>query len=247
MAEQEYKLSPFITPNLTDAVEQTLRELQDQGVNLDELKDKPKIPIRRQDNPDALNTLVNLKSKGAPIPGQSLINSPEEPRAWEQPATYSSPRMALDHILDLVLDEEVLPAILDSIHGGAGLTDIASAILYTGFTEGKWTPDTMMLLMEPTLYILMNIAEEANIEYIIDIDGAKEENQIDRSAISEVINDKDEGILQTVKNTVLNKGISEASVPKEILERISSEVPSLLQREPDLRNEESLLMRNTNA
>ena len=54
MAEQEYKLSPFITPNLTDAVERTLLELQEQGINLDELKDKPKIPVNRKRNPTAL-------------------------------------------------------------------------------------------------------------------------------------------------------------------------------------------------
>ena len=39
MIEQEYELSPFVTPSLTDAIERTLLELQEQGVNLDELKD----------------------------------------------------------------------------------------------------------------------------------------------------------------------------------------------------------------
>ena len=73
-------------------------------------------------------------------------------------------------LTDSILDEEVLPSLLDTIHDGTGLTDIASVLLYNGFTQGKWSPDTMMLLMEPTLYLLMFLADQANIEYIIEYD-----------------------------------------------------------------------------
>ena len=50
-----------------------------------------------------------------------------------------------------------------------------------------------------------------------------------------------------LKNSVLDKGINEASVPKEILERVASEVPSILERQQQPIDDESLLMRNTNA
>jgi len=60
MTEQEYQLSPFVTPSLTDAVERTLLELQEQGVNLDELKDQPKIPVNKKMNPDALLRIVSI-------------------------------------------------------------------------------------------------------------------------------------------------------------------------------------------
>ena len=247
MAEQEYKLSPFITPNLTDAVERTLLELQEQGINLDELKDKPKIPVNRKRNPTALTELADLKAKGAPIPGQSLTNSPDQPYAWEQPAEFAAPREALMFLTDSILNEEVLPSLLDTIHDGTGLTDIASVLLYNGFTQGKWNPDTMMLLMEPTLYLLMFLADQANIEYIIDTEGAKEENFISQKDIDRVAKEEGDTVFEMLKNSVLDKGIDEASVPKEVLERVASEVPSILERQQQPIDDESLLMRNTNA
>ena len=248
MTEQEYKLSPFVTPNLTDAIERTLLELQEQGVNLDELKDQPKIPINKKRNPTALTELADLKAKGAPVPGQALTNPPDQPYAWEQPAEFAAPREALMSLTDSILEEEVLPSLLDTIHDGTGLTDIASVLLYNGFTQGKWSPDTMMLLMEPTLYLLMFVADQANIEYIIDTEGAKEENFISKKDIDRVAKEEGDTVFEMLKNSVLDKGISEASVPKELLARVASEVPSILGRQQQQpTDDESLLMRNTNA
>ena len=247
MTEQEYELTPFVTPSLTDAIERTLLELQQQGVNLDELKDQPKIPINKKRNPTALTELADLKAKGAPVPGQALTNSPDQPYAWEQPAEFASPREALMSVTDSILDEEVLPSLLDTIHDGTGLTDIASVLLYNGFTQGKWNPDTMMLLMEPTLYLLMFVADQANIEYIIDTEGAEEENYISQKDIDRVAKEEGDTVFEMLKNSVLDKGIDEASVPKEILERVASEVPSILERQQQPTDDESLLMRNTNA
>ena len=50
-----------------------------------------------------------------------------------------------------------------------------------------------------------------------------------------------------LRETLLDKGINEASVPKEVLERVASEVPSILERQQQPIDDESLLMRNTNA
>ena len=60
MTEQEYQLSPFVTPSLTDAVERTLLELQEQGVNLDELKDQPKIPINKKRNQSSFGFFMEV-------------------------------------------------------------------------------------------------------------------------------------------------------------------------------------------
>ena len=70
---EEFRLTPFVTPSLTTAVARTLQELEDKGVNLDELKDVPKIPVRKKFNQGALNELVDLKSKGNAI--QTVANS----------------------------------------------------------------------------------------------------------------------------------------------------------------------------
>ena len=105
----------------------------------------------------------------------------------------------------------------------------------------------MMLLMEPTLYLLMFIADQANLEYIIDTEGAKEENYISKKDIDRVAKEEGDTVFEMLKNNVLDKGISEVSVPKEVLARVASEVPSILERQQQPTDDESLLMRNTNA
>ena len=80
--------------------------------------------------------------------------------------------------LDELLDEEVLPSLLDTIHDGTGLTDIASVLLYNGFTQGKWNPDMMLLLIEPLMYLVMSLCEKAGVKYTL-YRGEEEGDQTD--------------------------------------------------------------------
>jgi len=45
--------------------------------------------------------------------------------------------------------------------------DITQTLLFKGFTEGKWTPDLMMLLVEPVTYMILALAERAEIDPVI--------------------------------------------------------------------------------
>ena len=47
------------------------------------------------------------------------------------------------------------------------VVDIAQVMLFTGFTEGKWDVNLMMLLIEPTAYMLLALAERAGIDPVI--------------------------------------------------------------------------------
>ena len=51
---------------------------------------------------------------------------------------------------------------------------IASITLYSGFLEGKWNPDLMVMLMEPTMYMIMALAEKAEIPYQLEAGDYKE-------------------------------------------------------------------------
>ena len=43
------------------------------------------------------------------------------------------------------------------------ISDIAQMLLFTGFVKGKFNPDLMTLLIEPTMYMLLAIAEKVGI------------------------------------------------------------------------------------
>ena len=58
--------------------------------------------------------------------------------------------------------------ILMAINDGVPIIDIAQQILYVGFREGKWNPDLMLMLAEPVAYVLIFMAENADITYRID-------------------------------------------------------------------------------
>merc|ERR1711981_207603 len=59
---------------------------------------------------------------------------------------------------------ENLKKLIDLIDEGTALDEVAQVVLYKGYSEGKWNPDLMMLLIEPTLYLLIAIADYADIK-----------------------------------------------------------------------------------
>ena len=81
-------------------------------------------------------------------------------------------------------------------------------ILYTSWRAGKINTDLMLLLIEPTMYLLIAIAEENEIEPVI------YEEQDDDLAETE-----------TVQKQIRNKKQSEIrkdSVPSSILQRVKT-------------------------
>ena len=229
---------PVLSDNLTDAVEQVILDAQAAGVDLNDIEDKPKVRGKLRNNQEALDKLVALKSRGAPIPGQSLTNSPDQPYPWEQPAEFANPRDAIDAILTQLLQPEAVKEIINALSNGASVGDLAMAITYAKFTEGKISPDTMLLVMEPIMYLIMSIGEEANIQYNIDNDDIDEE---DEDEIAEKLQEF-ENVFEQIQAGAMDKQIqpenlSEGVVDKSLLDRVKQAGPeirqSLLAREED--------------
>ena len=235
---QQRELRPVVSNNLTDAVEQVILDAQAAGVDLDDIEDKPKVRGQLRDSQEALDKLVALKSQGAAIPGQSLTNSPDQPYPWEQPAEFANPRDAIDAILTQLLQPEAAKEIVKGLASGASVGDLAMAITYAKFTEGKINPDTMLLVMEPIMYLIMSIGEEANIQYNIDNDDIDEE---DEEEIAEKLQEF-ENVFEQIQAGAMDKEIkpenlTEGVVEKSLLDRVKEAGPeirqSLLAREED--------------
>ena len=84
--------------SLTTAIEKTIDQLDADGFDYysDEVTgvDRPKIRIRKSFDQGGLNELVDLKTQGSIIPGQSLTNNPDKPYAWETPPEFTNPHEA---------------------------------------------------------------------------------------------------------------------------------------------------------
>ena len=111
---------------------------------------------------------VGVNPFNAPIPGESLTSSPETPRAWERPPEYTDQDEAMMAVYMVLTEQDTLRQLVGIISEGVPLDEIAQVLLYKGYTEGKYTPDMMLMLAEPTIYLLIAIADYAEIkDYVL--------------------------------------------------------------------------------
>lgn len=106
----------------------------------------------------------------SPIPGESLANDPDNPMPFEKAPEFTDVQEAQEHLFDELVDPEKIPDIVEVVRQGVPLSMIAQTILFAGFQRGKWNPDLYLLLIEPCIYILMFICEQAGVQYVLDPD-----------------------------------------------------------------------------
>ena len=99
---------------------------------------------------------------------------------------------------------------------GIPIMEIVQTILFAGFDKGMWNPDLMLLLAEPSTYIIMALAERAGIDYVIYAEEEEEEEAENLASGATV----DIGKYMKTKFQDIPKG----AIPEEIQERIE-EIP----------------------
>ena len=170
--------------------------------------------------------LDHLGKFEGPIPGQSLTGNPDEPQAWEQPPEHVTLDGALNGLFEFMTQEDVYPNIVQALGDGMPVTGMTQMILEDGFQKGSWNPDLMMQLIEPTMYMIMSMAEKSGVKYKID--------QEDDPDVEELGTPEEIEGLRTLENAIRNKSnnIDEAAIPEEIKQELEQFQPeSLLQRE----------------
>ena len=189
----------------------------------------------------AINFIQGSLEKGRPIPGQSLTNAPDQPYNWEKPAEYTNPKEAMLYVFETLTVPETTENLLISLKNGVGVIDIASITLYSGFLEGKWSPDLMLLLMEPAMFMIMALAEKADIDYNLE---AGDDKKIEMSPENQVADLNDKISIQDVKLKSAQQA-SPQSVPQEVRTIIEETElsPSLLERVEEETQSKSLLGR----
>lgn len=190
-------------------------------------------------NQTAIDALVN---SGRPIPGQSLTNDPDQKYPWEGPPEYTDFRQALNFITGQLLQEDIFAAIMKGIGDGVPLADITLQMLQTGFEQGKWNPDLLTMLIEPTIYTLMALSEKAGIKYRINGD---EEDDIDEEDEKDITNMRANNLKKYVKAKVTNQStVPSGAIPKEVLQQIEeAPIPESLLAREESEQVESLLAR----
>ena len=222
MAKPNRNPNLFVRGNISEAAQAAVVDGLDAGFNIDDIvgPDVSKIRAESKFSQENLNELVNLKSQGSAIPGQSLVNNPDTPYPWETPPDITNPKEALENVVDDIMQPEAMKNIVSALAGGLPVGDIAMAILYSKFIDGVISVDLLMLLAEPVMYLIMAIGEEANIKYNIEGDDLDEFDDEDKF-------DKDLNPVEKIKQKTLDKPINENSVPQNLLDKVKEQGPEI--------------------
>ena len=168
---------------------------------------------------------IGVNPFNAPIPGESLTASPENPKAWERPPEYTDEDEAMKQLYLLLTQQDKLKSLIDIINEGIPLDEIAQVILYKGYTEGKYNPDLMLLLIEPTLYLLIAIADYADIKDYVLYAGEDNDPDTELPENNTIPVDIDgDGKPDEIKSKMKREPKAE-SVSASLLSRIKKELP----------------------
>lgn len=115
-------------------------------------------------NPEYYDVIMN---KGRPIPGSSLTSDPDNPAPYERPPEYTNIHKASEWIFGQLIQEENYQQLIQVLLEDMPVMDVTQVLLFRGYMEGKWDGNLMMLLVEPTAYIVLALAERAGVDPII--------------------------------------------------------------------------------
>ena len=184
-----------------------------------------------------------------PIPGQSLTNSPDTQQAWEQPPRTTNIKEARELMFLEILKEENLQTIIVLMNDGMSISQLTEMLLFIGFTKGQFNADLMMLLAEPTMYMLLAIAEAVGIEPPINRDDLinAEEEDLDEEETAEVTKlatQMEDKIRNPKRLEDLQAQLEKTAIPREIQERVAevdfAEIKESLLSRPEPTNDSLL-------
>ena len=164
---------------------------------------------------------VGVNPFNAPIPGESLTTAPDMPKAWERPPQYTSQDKAMEAIYMEITVEDSLRKLINIINDGIPLDEIAQVILYKGYTEGKFSPDLMLVLIEPTIYLLIAIADYADIkDYTLYNEETDDPNtEIPEDDVTPLNMDEDEDVTKEKRKP------TKESLGESLLSKVEAELP----------------------
>jgi len=168
---------------------------------------------------------VEVNPFNAPIPGESLTVSPDSTHSWERPPEYTNDEDALEALYFELTELDTLKQLINIINDGIPLDEIAQVVLYKGYTEGKYNPDMMLMLIEPTIYLLIAIADYADIKDYVLYEGEDddEDTAIPEDTIKPITLDDNDNEVADEERV---EKPSEDVVADSLLSKIKTDLPS---------------------
>lgn len=127
---------------------------------------------------DELQTFEQEQSKMMrPIPGQSMTNDPANPGPYEQAPRFTNFHEASEYMWDNLTEEAQYVKLMTGISKGVPIMSIVQVILFNEFQQGTFNPDLMMMMIEPTAFMLIALAERLDLDIQITNDDDEDEEE----------------------------------------------------------------------
>ena len=168
------------------------------------------------------------------IAGQSMSASPDSKMPWDGPPQYAGIKEASEAIFLSLLEEENLTSILDLLENDIPVSEITSVLLLTGFSKGQYSPDLLMMLIEPVMYMIIAIADKFGIENVKIYAGEEEDYNADfdeNMTDQELEDSKVQSLQDIFKNKRISPDLRNTMENSEIAEKLESiDIDSLMAR-----------------
>ena len=101
----------------------------------------------------------------APVPGQSFTDKPGN-YPWEHPPQYTDTSEAADYVWDKISEPQFAKQIIAMLDAGVPVEAIGRIIIFTGFAEGKWSPDVAFIIAEPIMKMIAAVGIHGGVKKI---------------------------------------------------------------------------------
>jgi len=101
----------------------------------------------------------------APVPGQGLTDKPGN-YPWEHPPQYTDTSEAADYVWDRLTQPQFAKQVIAMLDAGIPVEAIGRIIIFTGFAEGKWTPDVAFIITEPVMKMIAAVGIHGGVKKI---------------------------------------------------------------------------------
>ena len=132
----------------------------------------------------------------APVPGQGLTQDPEVKQPWETPPKVTDIKEARETIFRQLISPERGPQLLEMIDQGVPVSKIATMVAKQGFKDGLWTPDLVLMLIEPVAIMIIAIARKYGMTPVIIEDDIQDIVDTQMKNIEEVEQRVPEGVME---------------------------------------------------
>ena len=140
-----------------------------------------------------------------PVPGQSLTDEPGN-YPWEHTPQYTDPEEAMSFLYEKVSEPEIVEQVIGMLDSGVPVEAIVRVMTFSGFMNGKFTPDLAFTLVQPLMNMVSAIGIRAGIK---------------KMALS----------LEDLSNKKFISGIVELKAAREKIEQTSKEIAEDIPKE----------------